>query len=65
MPPEAQRSGLQAPHLRPLHQEVPVKAGEIPSCFFKAVHQDTSGNDDWTYQGFAEWLAAHPGPDAG
>jgi hypothetical protein len=36
-----------------------LKAGEIPSCFFKAVHADTSGNSDWTYQGFAAYLAAH------
>jgi len=36
-----------------------LKAGEISSCFFKAVHEDTSGNDDWTYHGFAGWLAAH------
>ena len=37
-----------------------LKAGEIPSCFFRAVHADTSANNDWTYQGFARWLAACP-----
>ena len=42
-----------------------LKAGEVPSCFFKAVHEDTSGNEDWTYQGFADWLAAHRWPSAG
>jgi hypothetical protein len=42
-----------------------LKAGEIPSCFFKAVHEDTAGNDDWTYQGFADWLAAHQARAAG
>jgi hypothetical protein len=32
---------------------------------FTSVHEDTSANDDWTYQGFADWLATHRGPEAG
>jgi hypothetical protein len=33
-----------------------LKAGEIPSCFFKDIHADTSGNTDYTYRGFATYL---------
>lgn len=36
-----------------------LKAGEIPSCFFKDVHTDTSGTTDYTYQGFADYLGKH------
>jgi len=41
-----------------------LKAGEIPNCFFKAVHEDISGTTDMTHQGFADWVIAHRGPDA-
>ena len=36
-----------------------LKAGEIPSCFFKSAHPDTSANDGWTYRGFADYLSKH------
>lgn len=36
-----------------------LKAGEIPACFFKAVDADTSDVADWSYAGFAAWVAAH------
>lgn len=36
-----------------------LKAGEIPACFFKAVHGDTSGQSDYSYAGFADYVAAH------
>lgn len=42
-----------------------LQAGELPSCFFRAVHEDISGNTDMTYQGFADWVIAHRGSDAG
>jgi hypothetical protein len=28
------------------------------------VHEDISANTDMTYQGFADWVTAHRGPDA-
>ena len=39
-----------------------LKAGEIPSCFFKDIHADTSGTSDYTYRGFADYLNEHRGP---
>ncbi len=33
-----------------------LTAGEIPSCFFKAVHPDTSRVTDYSYEGFARYL---------
>lgn len=36
-----------------------LKAGEIPSCFFKDVHPDTSSQTDFTYAGFCRYLAHH------
>ncbi|MDD3148259.1 MAG: DUF6485 family protein [Candidatus Riflebacteria bacterium] len=37
-----------------------LKAHEIPSCFFKDIHPDISGNKDFSYAGFAEFLKNHP-----
>jgi len=42
-----------------------LKAGDIPSCFFKDIHADTSGNSDYTYRGFADYLNKHRGPARG
>ncbi len=33
-----------------------LKKGEIPACFFKDIHADTSQNTDYTYAGFAAYL---------
>lgn len=33
--------------------------GEIPSCFFRQVHDDLTGVEDFTFQGFADFVAAH------
>lgn len=40
-----------------------LQAGEIPACFFRDIHPDTSGQSDYTYRGFCEYFAKHrPGP---
>lgn len=31
----------------------------MPSCFFKAVHEDLSGVDDFTIEGFVDFFQAH------
>ncbi len=31
-----------------------LKANEIPSCFFKKLPVDLSGNSDWSFDGFAK-----------
>ena len=36
-----------------------LKAGEIPSCFFKDVHPDTSSQTDFSYAGFCRYLVDH------
>ena len=36
-----------------------LKAGEVPTCFFMAVHADTSGATDTTFAGFANYVKAH------
>lgn len=36
-----------------------LNAGEIPSCFFKAIHEDISNTDDFTYKGFAEFVTKY------
>ncbi len=36
-----------------------LKAGEIPACFFKDVHPDTSSWTDYSYAGFCRYLAVH------
>lgn len=33
-----------------------LRMKEIPSCFFKAVDSDTSGVDDFSFEGFARFL---------
>lgn len=33
--------------------------GEIPSCFFKDIHADLSGVEDFSYKGFAAFLKKH------
>lgn len=33
--------------------------GEIPSCFFRQVYDDLTGVDDFTFEGFARFVAAH------
>jgi hypothetical protein len=38
-----------------------LKAGEIPSCFFKDIDADTSGQSDYSYAGFCRYLAEHGG----
>ena len=36
-----------------------LKLGEIPSCFFKHVDEDISGNADFTLGGFVRFYEAH------
>ncbi len=36
-----------------------LKAGEIPACFFKDIHPDTSSWSDFSYAGFCRYLAQH------
>lgn len=33
-----------------------LKEGEIPSCFFKAINDDISNTDDFTYKGFSDFV---------
>ena len=33
--------------------------GEIPSCFFRQVHDDLTGVTDFTFEGFARFVEAH------
>ncbi|MFZ5968367.1 MAG: DUF6485 family protein [Bacillota bacterium] len=32
------------------------KDGEIPSCFFRDISEDISTVDDFTYEGFADFV---------
>ena len=36
-----------------------LKAGEIPACFFRAVSDDLSELDRFTYESFAEFFRKH------
>ena len=36
-----------------------LKAGEIPSCFFRMVHDDISQWNDFSVDGFAQFYAEH------
>ena len=36
-----------------------LKEGEIPSCFFRAISEDLSGVDDFTYEGFTNFFLKH------
>lgn len=36
-----------------------LKMKEVPSCFFKDIHSDTSSQTDYSYNGFCEYLARH------
>ena len=36
-----------------------LKQGEIPACFFKDIHADTSAQTDYTYAGFCAYHARH------
>lgn len=36
-----------------------LKQGEIPACFFKEIHADTSAQTDYTYQGFCSYYAKY------
>lgn len=36
-----------------------LQLGEIPSCFFKLVHEDISGNADFSLEGFVRFYASH------
>jgi hypothetical protein len=38
-----------------------LAAGEIPSCFFAAVHEDLTENEDFTMGGFAAYYNKHRG----
>lgn len=34
-------------------------AKEIPACFFKDIHKDTSSQKDYTYGGFCDYYTKH------
>ena len=36
-----------------------LKGGEIPACFFKDIHGDTSHQTDYSYEGFCKYFAQH------
>lgn len=38
-----------------------LRMGEVPACFFKAVHADTSSQTDYSYAGFAAYVDEHTG----
>lgn len=39
-----------------------LQAGEIPSCFFRAVHDDLTQVEDFSFAGFADFLRLHRAP---
>lgn len=36
-----------------------ARRGEIPTCLFRAVHDDVSGVNDYTMQGFVNFFTQH------
>ncbi len=41
-----------------------LKKGEIPSCFFRRVHDDINGVEDFSIEGFVEFYVRHRGDEA-
>lgn len=35
--------------------------GEIPSCFFRDIHDDLTGQESFTYKAFSDFVVKHCG----
>jgi len=36
-----------------------LKCGEIPSCFFRAIHDNLDGQDEFSYKAFSNFFLKH------